>query len=513
MRSTTRAAAAGLVGLATAAALVACSPPSDDPGETTFSVGVDAFDFVGVGAWNPALDSARPRFLGSIVYDVLAVWRPGIQDFEPRLAEDMTFSEDRMTLTIDLRDDVDYVDGEHLTAATVETYLDNLLTAPGYVFAGDVLPYEPEFTAVDEYTLELTTSKPIYVPDFFALFGETPILSPAAVADPEAAKTEPMGTGPYVIEEVITDSEATFVRNDDYWDPEAFPFDRVVVKLIEDPVARLNALKSGQIDAAQVSTEFVAEAEAAGLSLAETSAYFSTLWVRDPVNSTLEPLRDARVRQAMSYALDREGINETLDLGYGRVTSQIFNPGQFGYVEGGDDRYPYDLEKARDLMAEAGYADGFDVTIPTYVDMDKVSPIVQQSLADIGIRVTYEATADRLEWFTAMTSGQYPLVLEGIQGPVWSLRILVDDFAGFGRPFAQNDRVDELMAVIKGGSAEESQAAADEMGEMLLEDAWYIPINRPSKLWATVSDIVLTSDPTEVTLPDYPVLRDFAPAE
>lgn len=511
MSALSRLTAGGVAAALTVSLLGACAPAdNDDPTATTITFAVELLD--SVDAYDPA-QGARLTFVGSLLFDVLAVWRPTLGEFEPRLAETLTISEDRRTLVIKLREDVDFIDGVHLDAAAVETYLDNLMASTEYIFAGDVAPYEPEFTATDEYTLELTTSKPIYIPDFLALFGETPILSPGAVEDPAAAMAEPMGTSPYLIEGGVTDVEMTFVRNPDYWNLDAFPYDTVVLKVLIDPVARFNALKSGQVDAAPVPAEYLEAAKSEGLTLTEAPSYFPILWVRDPVASTLEPLRDPRVRRAIMLSLDRETITETIYRGYGRVTCQTFSPGQAEYIENGDDDCVYDVDRARELLSEAGYSEGFDVVIPSYAGTAPLEPILQQSLGDIGIRVTFEQFPGEGEWFIASLSGEYPLLIESQFSSIWSLRYLLDDYPGYGRPFAPNDHVSDLIATIKGADTEASAAASQEFGEMLLRDAWYIPIAMPSRVWGTSPSVVLNADPTEVTLPDYSVVRDFVPAD
>jgi peptide/nickel transport system substrate-binding protein len=416
----------------------------------------------------------------------LFYWEP-TGEAKPVLAESYEFADDRRSLDVTLRAGIEFADGSPVDAEGVVASLEHLLSEDSaWPFKSVAEEAGATFSAVDPTTVRITFTEPVFHPDYYTgdivrqlLFAF--VLSPSGLADPDAAKAQPMSVGPYLVDNLEPEIEVTLVRNPDYWDPESYPFDTVVLKALPDPIAKLNALKSGQVDAAAIATEHIAEAESSGFRIQYGSPASWGLVVRDPVNSTLEPLRDVRVRQAIMLAFDREAIAETIDAGYGRASTQAFVEGQPEYVDGGDERYGYDPERARELLADAGYPDGFDVTIPIWGGTTSIEPIIQQSLGDIGIRVTFETTTDVLP---AVFGGENPLTI-WIVYSVNTLLVLSQEYTGIGRLFDQNDEIDRLMESINRGDAEESTAASGELGEKLLDEVWFIPIHRPPAAWGT----------------------------
>jgi peptide/nickel transport system substrate-binding protein len=158
----------------------------------------------------------------------------------------------------------------------------------------------------------------------------------------------------------------TFVRNPDHWG-EPLPFERVVLTVITDGRARLNALKAGQLDGA-----FTASASDAveAISVTTGTVNFEGLIMFDRDGRLTPELGDVRVRRALSVAINREGILREILLGMGEPTGQIFRPGDDGYLLELDDAFPYDPDEARRLLAEAGHTDGLEIDFPIYATMD-----------------------------------------------------------------------------------------------------------------------------------------------
>jgi peptide/nickel transport system substrate-binding protein len=477
---------------ALATTLAACGPGEPDE-PSTLDVGVTSLS----GTYAPTGQVGTDT---SAVYETLLSFDYGTLEFSPLLATSYELSEDRLTASFVLRDDVDFTDGEHFdaeAAATALTAVVDSMTETGiWVSYAD---YEVQFEATGEYELAITTALPMapFGGNIFKQIMFLPIFSPAHVDDLEALATAPVGTGPYLLDELVPDVSASFVRNEDYWNLDAAPFDSVELTVYVDEVAGLNALKSGQIDAVTVSTAVAADVETNGFRINEGPLAHTGLWIADRGGSILPAVADLRVREAIEYAFDREAINVALNDGYGVITSQPFTSGTPEYVEGGDDRYGYDPEKARDLMAEAGYADGFDLVIPstTFLGINTLEPIVTQYLGDIGIRVTYETFADAGAFFTAALAGTYPVLLFPSGGDSALDALFLPDavlaFHAYSDPI-----LDELVATVDTGSLEESYEATSEIGEYVLDQAWYTVMSAPSIMWASEQRIEVTGGGT-----------------
>lgn len=409
--------------------------------------------------------------------------------YEPNAATGYELSDDWKTLTITLRDDVVFTDGEALTAEGLATYLETMSTDDTWWFKAAWDDQAPTVTATDEFTLELTSEKPMSLSvNGFAtgVLVVLPLASPAALADRETPELEPVGSGPYVVDSVTPGVSARLVKNADYWNADAYPFEEVELTVFEDDVAALNALKAGQIDATRLSIPLADEAENDGFRLDEGAGRITVMYVADREGTVVPAVADKRVRQAMALAFDRAAINESLNLGYGDVTSQPFQPGRPEFVPDGDARYGYDPESARELLAEAGYADGFDLVIPStpFLGISVWQPVVQQYLGDIGIRVTFDEFADTGAYFTEARSQKYAVLMysevrEQIV-PIFLPKGSIFDVFGIDDP-AFEDR----WSVMQTGPTEDADAAAAELGEYVLDQAYLVPFAAAHYVWAS----------------------------
>jgi peptide/nickel transport system substrate-binding protein len=486
-------------------ALAGCTatPPAEDEHLALTVSGATTSGFDTIGGTSVSMFNNYPI---QAVYDSLFVWNEDVDDFDPRLAE-WTLSDDKLELTLDLRQDVDFTDGVHFDAEGLKTVLDGLMEIGGG-FGARIASYKATTEVTGEYQLVIHTEL-VMNHGFFEVVALTPIPSPDAVATHEDLVNNPVGSGPYTYDaETSTQGvEMHFVKKEDYWRSDAYPYDEVTVKTFADPVASLTALRTGQIDATLITIPSAAEAEAAGLVLHTGSGQARILFIGDRAGVTNPAFGDVRVRKAMTMAFDREAITESIDLGYGQVSSQPFIPGQPAYLDDPDAEYPYDLDEAKKLMAEAGYADGFDLVIPTGTIVADFEPIVQQSLGDIGIRVTFESFPDTAGLFAAIQTGQYPVMMLSNY-----FVNTVPIFLAHGGLFSDkwdyhNDKLEELLVTIDEGSPEETKAAYQELGELINEEVWYIPFSQPATIWASVP----TVDVTLGSIVGNPLLSGFTP--
>jgi peptide/nickel transport system substrate-binding protein len=496
-----------IAGVATAVAatgLVACTGSEEASGPRSLTVAVTGLYFP-----DPPAVTGADCGLGA-TYEPLVRTSEVTGTWEPVLAETATVSDDRKTLTMRLREGVKFTDGTILEAEGVKAVLDDMLFDEGMWTQPATVASGFEISVVDDMTLEFHADVPLS--DALPVWVGIP--SPTAYLDPEkraTLKDNPVGTGPYLRDEVVPDVSATFVRNPDYWNADAVGFDSLTCLIFDDPVAILNALTTGQVDVGIISANAASEAEANGLSLYFSPPDVSNLFVMlDTAGEVVPALGDVRVRQAMAMAFDREAILEQTQNGIGGASSQVFGENHPAYVEGGDDRYPYDPERARELLAEAGYPDGFDLVVPWPADPapyggqfdSELEPIILQYLGDIGIRVMFEVTDD--------PSGKNPnygaLYIKADPGSIfiYASGQGADDW---GRAFGEEGNA--LFQQIISGTKAESDEAWAEFGELALDEAWFIPLSQMTgAIWASQPDIEVD---TSKYL--YPGIYEYHPAE
>jgi peptide/nickel transport system substrate-binding protein len=481
------------------AGLVSCAPaaePVDTPRDLTIAVpSVALYD----PPWNViAVWWDMPH---QATYERLLSYDPMEQDFEPALAESFTWNDDRTAMTIHLRDGVEFSNGVVVDADAVKTLLDALLADENVLGHAEFEKYNVQVGLVDDMTIEITADAAI---DVFELYPDFGIADPDVfINSPEGMKDAPVGTGPYLLDEVVPDVSARFVRNPTYWNPDAVEFESVTFKVFTDPIAGLNALKSGQVDVATILPEYGSEAEASGLSIFTPSKYLESamLVVFDTQGATIPALADVRVRQAIGLAFDRASILENIQNGFGSDSPQLWPEGYAGHVEGGDDRWAYNLDKARELMAEAGYEDGFDLVIPKVAAgehpqyVGTLEPIVIQSLADIGIRASFEQVGIEDWTFEQVGTGDggapvssFPVGFFQLNGA--ALQVYIEEKIGTYWKFLMDDKGLDLLGELTVGGPEERRAAKSEWVEYVLDQGWAIPITQAaSGIYATQSDI------------------------
>lgn len=327
----------------------------------------------------------------------------------------------------------------------------------------------------------------------------------------------PFSSGPYTLDaaSTTTGSVYTFDKRDDYWDADRYPFSTLVVKIIDSDAAVVSALKTGQVDGSLVSQTSGSEVEASGLEIQKFMGNTTRLIISDHLGTVEPALGDVRVRQAMNMVFDKEAMAETLYLGEAMPTPQVFREGSQAYIEGLEDPYPFDVEKATQLMADAGYADGFSLEFPTMEgqNFETLLPYVTQQLALINITVT-EAPLSGANAISDLLSGKYPVVLwqlgnlgssaqqiyiESTPDGWWDLQHQPDEYV--------DSRYAELGAADEATSVELQQ----EINQYIVEQAWFAPMVYSGTSYAYNADKVsfpTQSDPEALT----PKLRDFGAA-
>lgn len=357
---------------------------------------------IGEVTWG--LPSAAPNLLpfGAIteaqwrvtefIYDSLLEWNTDLQ-IQPSLAESYETPDDT-TYLFHLRPDVVFHDGSSLTAADVVYSLTLAANPPE---PGIVVPFLGNFAsaeAVDELTVKVTmTTIDPTLPGLLAWGVYTPIVRENAY-DEINVLSEGIGTGPFKLLEYIQDGQITYEANENYWKSGVPCISKLTLIPLVEEQTRVASLRSGQIDGTTVSPDVVLTLEndenigiLKGLTSSPRVILFNT--VKDV------PWRDVRVRQAINKVVDRNLIVQNVYAGEAELTGPI-PPGYGPYPLGTEqltEIFATNLDEAKALMSEAGYPDGFDVTlisIATPRDYTQIAEVIREQVATIGINVTVE---------------------------------------------------------------------------------------------------------------------------
>jgi len=340
-----------------------------------------------------SMDPARStivydRSMLNMVFDRLLRTNPDTADLEPGLATEWSFNDAGDELVFELRDDVLFHDGTPFDAEAVKANIDRMKTLEGSNFIGQLEVVE-SVEVVDEFTVLLRV-KPEEAGVVPNLMAERPgmMMSPAAMTNTDL-DVRPVGSGLWKLEGAYSPgATAVFSRFDDYWDDDALAVAPAKFEVLNlpDETARLNALSAGEVHSAQLSGRSIDQAKTSGFAT-EIRPTFSTYNLR--FNRGKEPVEDERIRQAINFALDREALIEGLLFGYGEPVVQAFPKDHWAHADGVDDEYlQHDPERARELLAEAGYPDGIDLEMIQVAALAPFSEAVQAQLAEVGINLS-----------------------------------------------------------------------------------------------------------------------------
>jgi len=333
------------------------------------------------------------------VYEGLSTYTPS-REIQYELAESIEAVDDT-TYAVRIRKGVKFHDGTPLTAEDVAFSI-NRLVKPG-AMAGrtsqrrGLMGPTKEAVVVDEYTVHIKLDHPW---PLFPRFIPWQMIVPHTVGDEYI--TEPIGTGPFVFDEWVRDSHFSVVANPDHWRGKP-NLDKVVFRIIGDESARVSALRAGEVDiATMIPVHEIPALEADRnidvVSVLGTRSYFLEMNVNKP------PFNDIRVRQAMNYAVDIDTLIDVLYEGRATRIPFILSPQAFAYHHGLP-FFEYNPEKARQLLSEAGYPDGFEFELDV-VDAHRArAEIYQAMLSAVGInakiRTWPTASSMREAWMQA----------------------------------------------------------------------------------------------------------------
>ena len=355
----------------------------------------------------PAVQSYEATYYMNNFYEPLVKYQDG--EYQPCLATDWTNSDDGLTYTFHLREDVKFNDGTPFNAEAVKLYFDNMKSVIGTSSNyGQLDMLTSEITVDDEYTISFHLTRPYYnVLNDLSMVMPRGILSASAFNEDGSLNSEYLmnhtpGTGPYMFEGVNdTATEYTFVRTPNYWgeDPDV---DSFTVKVI--PESKVAAMRAGEVDFI-IGSDTLDAASYQELSSTEgitgviSDFDFVTEFIA--LNDEVVPLNDINIRNAIQMAIDKESIAQNIYSGL-RTEANSVMPADMPYCKADVTTPSYDMDAAIELMDKSGWTDtdgdgirekdgkklSFTITYPSTGVYDKVVLFFQDSMKKLGIEIT-----------------------------------------------------------------------------------------------------------------------------
>jgi glutathione transport system substrate-binding protein len=370
---------ASTVGTPTVGAAPTSAPLVDRPFLVALNVEPDSLD-VHDTFFNAALGADKCLYEGLVGLDEN-------MHIVNQLAESWEPSADAKTFTFKLKPGVKFHDGSAFNAAAVQAAFERVLASDAKLkrhgYFGAAIDH---LEVVDDATVRLVTKQP------FAALVATIAHPAGGIPSPTAFKqfgedfgTHPVGTGPFKFAEWVRGDHITFDAFTDYWDKaRAASVSHLTIKGISDPSSLGIAVQSGgaQFAGPLNAPQATQLQSATGVKVLENDS-ISVFWVT--MNAQKKPFDNKLVRQALNYAVNKDAVLKVAELGKGKIVDSPIASGVWGYHS--VKSYPYDTQKAKELLAQAGYPDGFKATLRVTAPSKDRAVAVQSQLQQIGVQV------------------------------------------------------------------------------------------------------------------------------
>lgn len=457
-------------------------------GQPAYAQAKDTLNVVQAAAVNllePDFESVRPslRISSEIVESITKYdWDGKEYKLVPGLAEKWEQTGE-FTWRFHLRPGIKFTNGEPLTAEAVKftqgVYMENKRSGPALV--GDL-----EINVVDELTFDVVTKKPnlptvpaqlsflyVYPPEYFKS------------VQTQGFGNAPIGTGPYMLADWVKGVAITLKANPSYWG-KAPAIQTIVYRSISDNTTRVAELQAGSADVvADIAPNLAPLVQ--GMEAAELKRMPSQRRIFFFLNARQAPTDNAKVRQAVGYAIDRESIVKSLLGEDAVVLNGIYLPGELGY-DAEFKGYQYDPEKAKALLAEAGFKDGITLDLHFTTEGSVLEPFVaeavQAQLAKVGITATLDGAPQSImaqKYGTGESSGMNLNNYAPIYADSSFLvsRAYFSSTARYGKYLEEGDtRLDELgaAAIATTDVAERQKLYAEAERHIVMEKAYWVPL-------------------------------------
>ncbi len=448
---------------------------------------------------------------------------------KPALAESWRAVDD-LTWEFKLRRGVKFHDGSDFTVQDVVFTLDRVPNVPNS--PSSFVTYSKQIIekiVVDPYTIHFKTATPypLMATDMSTIFIVSARAAKGAATEDFNSGKATIGTGPFKFVRYAKGDRIELARNDAYWGAKA-AWDKVTLRIITADPTRVAALLAGDVRAIEnVPTADIARiAKSSDLTLYRTVSHRlmylhldsdreRSPFVTDKAGKPLEknPLKDLRVRRAISKAINRQALVERVMEGAAVSTGQLMPEGLFGYSSALKPE-PYDVEGAKKLLAEAGYPDGFGLTLHApnnrYVNDEQIAQAIAQLLARVGIATRVDAMPSSV-FFSRGSKLEFSLMLVGwgsdtaeASSPLKALLATFNTQKGMGtanRGRYSNAKMDDLLTqALATVDDAKRERLLQQATEIAVGDLGIIPLYHQHNLWATRKGITYAPRTDERTL-------------
>ena len=398
----------------------------------------------------------------------------GDMNIFPGLAESWEQIDDK-TMQFHLRKGVKFHNGYNFTGEDVKYSFERMMNSPRIAF---VLPPIESVDVVDDYTVNIVTKTPFGPLLAHLSHPALGIVSKKLMTEkPDSLKENPIGTGSYKFKEWVPGDSLTLEKNDNFYE-ERKGLKYITFKNIVEASNRTIGLETGEIDIS-IAVSSVDEDTIKNNPKLQLITKPSISYSYVGMNTQKSPLNDVKVRKAINYAVDKQAIVDVILNGSGKVATSPIAPGVFGFTDK-TQNYEYNVEKAKELMKEAGYEDGFTTSILVFGGEanTQTAEILQAYLKEIGITLKIEVVEVSAYW-DITEKGRHNLFL-GSWGVVtgdadYGLYAMYHSSAKGGagnRDFYENKKVDELLDKAKiTTDPEERKKMYEEIQLTIVDDA------------------------------------------
>ena len=414
------------------------------------------------------------------VYSTLLTQSADGHTITPGLAS-YKYDKTQTVLTLTLQKGLKFTDGEALDATAVKTNLDGYSKG----LASDASTATANIVSVDVKgaTTVIITLKQPTAPFLNYLAGTLGMMeAPNAIASADA-KSVPVGAGPYIYDAAnsVAGSSYAFKANPGYWDKKHVSFPNLILKSITSNTAAVTALQSGQVDGINLlDMTAIDPLKAQGKQVALQYLNEVGIFFIDKAGRMGSPFKNLKVRQAINYAVDRDAAVKVFAAGFGRPTQQEFATFNQGFVPALQNTYTHDVAKAKQLMADAGYANGFTTTFPRFAGTPQTQvDFITDQLAQIGITVKWDSYATAGDLFNAMWAPKYAAYRMTLQRDALDLQLIDFKVArdAAWNPSGYGDSTsDKLINLARTTTGKTQVKALQDLNKYMVAQAWTAPL-------------------------------------